>query len=78
MEEKNLEKWAQKINKMVPEDCSQFIIYWHKFANSGLWTAKTLEQAIESASFLANQEQVYNVTIINTANSKQIVVKGGQ
>lgn len=43
-----------------------WFVYWHKFANSGLWEYKNKATAYQVAKDLAKQEDVYRVTVLES------------
>lgn len=42
-----------------------YFVYWHKFANSGLWEYSNRPTALRVADELAKQEEVYRVTVLD-------------
>ena len=46
------------------------LVYWHKGANSGLWSFNSYHDAKNMAEELAKQEDVYDVTIVTTGSCK--------
>lgn len=61
--------------RMKEQKCKRFLLYWHKGANSGLWQYDKREYAFEIANDLAKQESMYRVTIIDTTEQKEYIVK---
>ena len=80
MEKQRLKPFRQEVKKMKNVILSlgnkKALIYWHKGANSGLWTALDRETAIEMGEDLAKQESMYNVEVIDMLTNERIVIKG--
>lgn len=41
-----------------------WFVYWHKYANSGLWEYKDKDTALRVAKNLAKQKQVYTIKVV--------------
>lgn len=60
-----------KMNK-----AKRYIIYWHKFANSGIWGYDNKETAYKIANDFAKQDKMYDVSIIDVKEGTIDIIKG--
>lgn len=65
-----LEGKGEKTEIEVANADGKVLVYWHKGANSGVWTYEDLETARGVAKELAKQEQVYEVKIFTTGSAR--------
>lgn len=55
-----------KIELNVKSPSARYLLYWHKFANSGLWGFKNEKLARTTAEDFAKQESMYRVVLVDT------------
>ena len=57
------------------QQSARYLLYWHKFANSGLWGFEKEKIARSTAEDFAEQESMYSVILIDTKEGTVEVIK---
>lgn len=62
--------------QITQKDCKRYVVYWHKFANSGVWEFDTHENAMEIATSFRKQEDMNRIVVFDTKTMQKHIVKG--